>query len=281
MDIAFIKMEGAGNDYVYIDLIKNKYALDYKALSIAISSRHFGVGGDGLVLIMKGEGDGFRMRIFNADGSEAEMCGNAIRCMGKYLFDQGYIREKEFSIETLAGPKQLRVLSVDPQGRALSLSVDMGEPILRPVDIPVESRRDPPVGIETSGYTGTAVSMGNPHFVIFMDKITDQQVKVDGPKLERSPLFPKRVNVEFVKVVDRSSIVMRVWERGSGETLACGTGACAGAVAGFLNGLTSRKVRVKLPGGTLMVEWREDDNHVYLEGPAREVFTGVYHYGSS
>jgi len=278
MDLAFIKMEGAGNDYVYLDLIKNNYALDYKELAIAMSSRHYGVGGDGLVLIMKGDADGFRMRIFNADGSEAEMCGNAIRCVGKYLFDQGYIKNREFIIETLSGPKYLRVISVNPQGKASSLSVDMGEPILKPSDIPVESRCEPPVGIETMGYTGTAVSMGNPHFVILTDEITDQQVRVDGPKLEKSPLFPKRVNVEFVKVVDRSSIEMRVWERGSGETLACGTGACAGVVACVLNGLTSRKVKVKLPGGTLTVEWRDEDNHVYLEGPAREVFTGIYHY---
>ncbi len=278
MDIPFIKMEGAGNDYIYLDLVKNSYNLDFQRLATEISSRHFGVGGDGLVLIMKGDYGNFRMRMFNADGSEAEMCGNAIRCMGKHLFDHGYPGKKNFTIETLAGPKRLAVASVDRQGKASLLRVDMGEPVLNPAHIPVTFEREPATGIEALGYRGTAVGMGNPHLVIFTDEITDHQVLVDGPRLEKAPLFPKKVNVEFVRVLDPSSIAMRVWERGTGETLACGTGACAAAVAGVLNGLTSRKVGVKLTGGTLTVEWKEDDNRVYLTGPAREVFTGVYYY---
>jgi diaminopimelate epimerase len=261
-----------------------------------ISSRHFGVGGDGLVLILGSAKADFRMRMFNADGSEAEMCGNAIRCVGKYLHDRGRLKRRStrggrkgsvrakrsetrgFTIETLAGVKTIEVAKKDRAGRALRITVDMGRPVLKGADIPVNVDSEPVVGVEVLGYKGTAVSMGNPHIVFFVDEITDGQVLGDGPRIENHPLFPKRTNVEFVKVLNRQTIEMRVWERGSGETLACGTGACAAAVASSLNGLTGRDVEVNLLGGTLRVEWRETDGTVRMTGPAEELFSGVYHY---
>jgi diaminopimelate epimerase len=295
MNIEFIKMQGAGNDYIYLDLVKNSYDVDrpdldrpdldrqdfdWKNLAQAASSRHFGVGGDGLVLIMPSGRADYRMRMFNSDGSEAEMCGNAILCVGKYLHDSGYLNKEELAIETLGGIKHLWIVEKDGHGKALRLKVDMGEPVLRGKDIPIAVDMEPVTGIEVKGYSGTAVSMGNPHFVIFVDDITDKHVLTDGPKLEVDPIFPKKANIEFIQVTGRQSMTMRVWERGSGETLACGTGACASAVAGILNNLTDRKVDVKLLGGTLKIEWNEENNHVYMTGPAVEVFRGVYHYQS-
>jgi len=277
MDIDFIKMHGAGNDYVYLDLIKNPLQLDFSALAKNISDRHFGVGGDGLVLIMESGSADFRMRMFNADGSEAEMCGNAIRCVGKYLHDSGYAAKNEISIETLVGVKQLEIVKKDPAGRAQMLRVDMGEPVLNGRDIPVNVDANPVVGIEVQGHKGTAVGMGNPHFVLFVDRITDEHVLADGPKLEKDPVFPHRANIEFNEVLDRGRIRMRVWERGSGETLACGTGACASAVAGALSGLVDRSVDVRLSGGTLHIDWNEN-NSVFMTGPAEEVFRGVYYF---
>jgi diaminopimelate epimerase len=278
MNIEFTKMEGAGNDYVYLDILENSLDVEYGDLARKIADRHFGVGGDGLVLIMKGENAAHCMRMFNADGSESEMCGNAIRCVGKYLYDRAHVEDRDFSIETLGGVKHLQVLETDGEGRATRLRVDMGTPILRGGDIPVSFDREPVVGVEVRGYAGTAVSMGNPHFVIFVDEISDNHVLVDGPLLEKAPEFPKKTNVEFVRVIDRGTVEMRVWERGSGETLACGTGACASAVACVLNGLTSRGVDVRLLGGTLRIEWDEGSNTVFMTGPAREVFTGIYRY---
>jgi len=278
MDIQFIKMQGVGNDYVYLDLLAHDYQLDFEDLARKISSRHFGVGGDGLVLIMESDKADYRMKMFNADGSEAEMCGNAIRCVGKHLYDSGYIKKDDLSIETLCGIKYLWITGKDKDGTAESLRVDMGEPILRGRDIPVAVDDEPVIGVEVLGYTGTAVSMGNPHFVIFVNEITDHHVLGVGPKLEVDPLFPKKANIEFVQVTGKRSMVMRVWERGSGETLACGTGACATAVAGVLNGLTDREVDVKLLGGTLHIEWDAQNNRVYMTGPAEEVFRGVYRY---
>ena len=278
MDIEFIKMEGAGNDYVYLDLLKNNYDLDFNDLSKKIADRHFGVGGDGLVLMMESREAHYRMRMFNADGSEAEMCGNAIRSVGKYLYDRAYLDDREFSIETLAGIKHLSVFETDEDGRAVKLRVDMGEPVLKGVDIPVQFDMEPVTGVTVRGYEGTAVSMGNPHFVIFVDEITDNHVLIDGPLLEKAPEFPNKINVEFVNVIDRGHIEMRVWERGSGETLACGTGACASGVASVLNNKTSREMNVKLLGGTLRIEWEESSNRVYMTGPATEVFSGIYYY---
>jgi diaminopimelate epimerase len=239
------------------------------------------------------------MRMFNADGSEAEMCGNAIRCVGKYLHDRGRLKggpkrgagktgarsgrheTRGFTIETLAGVKTLEVAKKDRAGKALQLTVDMGRPVLKGADIPVRVDAEPVVGVDVMGYRGTAVSMGNPHIVLFVDEITDGQVRGDGPKIENHPLFPRRTNVEFVKVLNGKNIEMRVWERGSGETLACGTGACAAAVASALNGFTGRNVEVKLLGGTLRIEWRETDGTVLMTGPAEEVFRGVYRYTPS
>lgn len=280
MDIEFIKMEGAGNDYVYLDLLKDSYDVDFSDLAKKIADRHFGVGGDGLVLMMESREADYRMRMFNADGSEAEMCGNAIRCVGKYLYDRAYLDNREFSIETLVGIKNLSIFETDEDGKAVKLRVDMGEPVLKGRDIPVQFDMEPVIGVEVRGYEGTAMSMGNPHFVIFVDEISDNHVLIDGPLLEKAPEFPNRINVEFVSVIDRDNIEMRVWERGSGETLACGTGACASAVASVLNDKTSREMNVKLLGGTLRIEWYEASNTVYMTGPATEVFSGTYSYNS-
>jgi len=281
MDIPFIKMEGAGNDYVYVDLLSPGTGAVFSGilwddLSRKISDRHFGVGSDGLVLVTKGESSPFGMKMFNADGSEAEMCGNAIRCVAKLLLDKRYETKESFSIDTLAGKKNLMIKGHDPGGTTL-VEVDMGEPILRSRDIPVDFDGKRVIDVEIAAHRGTAVSMGNPHFVVFVDRITDDLVTIEGPLIEQDPAFPNRTNVEFVRVVDDGHLVMRVWERGSGETLACGTGACACAVAAALEGRTSKKVCVSLLGGELGVSWRED-NRVYLTGPARETFTGVYHY---
>jgi diaminopimelate epimerase len=278
MHIEFVKMEGVGNDYVYLDLIGKSYSPDFSDLALKIADRHFGVGGDGLVLIMGSSTADYRMRMFNADGTEAEMCGNAIRCVGKYLYDRAYLEDESFTIETLGGIKNLSIVEKDAEGRAAQLCVDMGEPVLKGRDIPVGFDLEPVVGVEVRGYEGTAVSMGNPHFVIFVDEITDNHVLVDGPLLEKASEFPNRINVEFVTVTDRNNLTMRVWERGSGETLACGTGACAVAVASVLNGLTSRTVNVSLLGGTLRINWDESSNTVYMTGPATEVFSGIYSY---
>jgi len=277
MHIDFIKMHGAGNDYVYLDLIKHPLQVDFRDLAEKISDRHFGVGGDGLVLIMGSDVAEFRMRMFNADGSEAEMCGNAIRCVGKYLHDSGYTGKTEISIETLGGVKHLEIVKKDPAGKARMLRVDMGEPVLNGRDIPVAVEKNPVVGIEVQGHRGTAVSMGNPHFVLFVDAITDDLVLGKGPRLENDPIFPKKANIEFNEVLDRTHLRMRVWERGSGETLACGTGACASAVAGVLSGVVDRSVDVQLLGGTLHIEWSRN-NRVFMTGPAEEVFRGVYYF---
>jgi len=278
MDIDFVKMHGAGNDYIYIDLMKNKYDLDFSRLATYIADRHFGVGGDGLVLIMKGSKADYRMRMFNLDGSEAEMCGNAIRCVAKYLFDYGYKEGDEVDIETLAGIKKLKVLELDGEGKVKKVRVNMGRPTLEGEKIPINIDGAPVVDVEILGYQGTAVSMGNPHIVFFVDEISDKMVLQDGPEIEKHKLFPKKTNVEFVKVLDKQNLEMRVWERGSGETLACGTGACATGVAAVLNGLTERKVNVHALGGILTVEWDENSGEVFLSGPAEEVFKGVYYY---
>lgn len=273
----FTKMHGLGNDYIYINCFTETVAQPIN-LAISMSNRHFGVGGDGIVLIMPSEIADARMRMFNADGSEAEMCGNAIRCVGKYLYDHGIVSQKELSIETKAGIKILQLTVKD--SKVESVRVDMGEPVLKSDEIPVtgESRRviNEPVTVNGHDYRYTAVSMGNPHAVIFVPEITDDQVLKDGPLLEVHPFFPKKINVEFVKVISREVLQMRVWERGSGETLACGTGASATAVAAVLNGLTERKAVVKLLGGDLFIEWDEATNHVFMTGPAVEVFEGEY-----
>ncbi|MFL5340312.1 MAG: diaminopimelate epimerase [Gemmataceae bacterium] len=272
----FTKMHGCGNDYVYVDCFREKLPGDPAALSRAIADRHFGVGGDGLILICPSEKADARMRMFNADGSEAEMCGNGLRCVAKYVHDHGLVRGTRLNIETGRG-----VLTVELEfegGKARRVRVDMGAPILQNSDIPTTLPGNPPVNvpltIDGTTLQFTCVSMGNPHAVTFVDEITDRHVHGLGPLVEKHPAFPRRTNVEFIRVNRPDDATMRVWERGSGETLACGTGACASAVAGVLTGKLARRVVMHLLGGDLELHWSEADNHVYMTGPAVEVFSG-------
>lgn len=272
----FTKMHGAGNDYIYVDCFGQPMPNEPAALARRISDRHFGVGGDGLILITPSECADARMRMFNADGSESEMCGNGIRCVAKYVFDHGIASKTSLQIETGAG-----VLALDLEvehGKVSRVRVDMGKPILIAEQIPTTLSGDPPVNaeLEVDGKTlqVTAVSMGNPHCVTFVDSLSDDWVLGVGPRVEVDSHFPNRVNAEFVEVISRSELRQRTWERGSGETMACGTGASAVCVAGVLTDRTDRRVLVHLPGGDLELEWNEADGHVYMTGPAEEVFTG-------
>ena len=278
--IDFTKMHGAGNDYVYINGMEH-VPEHLPELAIAISDRHFGVGSDGLVVIMPSARADFRMRMFNADGSEAEMCGNASRCIGKYVYDRKLTDKESVTLETLAGVKVLR-LHIE-NGEVASVTVDMNAPILTPSLIPALSSNENHKISETESINGkeydiTAVGMGNPHAVVFCGNVTDALVLGDGPVLERADIFPRKANIEFAHVGDRRNIDMRVWERGSGETLACGTGACATLVAAVLNGLTERRATIHLLGGDLDVEWSEADNHVYLTGPAEFIADGTFYF---
>jgi diaminopimelate epimerase len=274
----FTKMHGAGNDYVYVDCFANPMPHDPAGLSQCISDRHRGVGADGLILICPSEQADARMRMFNADGSEAEMCGNGIRCVAKYLHDHGLVRKPRLTVETGRG-----VLTLDLEvhdGLVRQVTVDMGEPILESARIPTTLPGDPPkdAALELPGRTlrVTCVSMGNPHCVTYVDAVTDDLVLGVGPQVERHAAFPRRTNAEFVRVNRPGDVAVRVWERGSGETLACGTGACAVAVAGVLTGRTQRRLVAHLPGGDLQLYWSEKDNHVYMTGPAVEVFSGEW-----
>lgn len=272
----FVKMQGCGNDYVYVDCFRQPPPADPAALSRAISDRHFGIGSDGLILICPSSQADARMRIFNADGSEAEMCGNGIRCLAKYLYEEGLVRQPRLHIETGRG-----VLCVDLDlraGRVERVRVDMGEPILEAARIPTTLAGTPPCQVPLSGlpWPVTCVSLGNPHCVLFVDQLTTEEVQHWGPYVEQHPAFPRRTNVEFVQIENPKKVRVRVWERGSGETLACGTGACAVCVAGVLTGQTERRLTVQLPGGDLELEWSLQDNHVYLTGPAVEVFRGEW-----
>jgi diaminopimelate epimerase len=275
MRIPFTKMHGAGNDYVYVNGFEVKVP-DPAALARAVSPRRTGVGSDGLIVIQPSKVAAVRMEMYNADGSRGEMCGNGIRCVGKYAYDHGLARENPMRVETDAGIKTL-VLEVDG-GNVRSVTVDMGEPILEPAEIPVraEGRRivDAPLDIGGETHRVTCVSMGNPHCVLFLPDIAALELERIGPGFENHPMFPKRVNTEFVQMLDRGEAKMRVWERGSGETAACGTGACAVAVAGVLTGRSDRRVLVHLTGGDLEIEWRESDGHVTMRGDAVEVFRG-------
>jgi diaminopimelate epimerase len=270
-------MHGAGNDYVYIDCFREK-ADNPEELSIRISDRHKGVGSDGLVLIMPSEIADFRMRMFNADGSEAQMCGNASRCIAKYVYDKGYTDKKIITLETKAGVK---ILELFPEnGKVEKVKVDMGEPVLETKKIPVKWDGDTLINqvidFGTKKYAVTAVSMGNPHAVIFTEGIDRLDLEKIGPKIENHPMFPERVNTEFVEIVSPTYARMRVWERGSGETLACGTGACAVEAAAVLNGKLERKATVSLLGGDLELEWNAENNHVYMTGDAVTVFEGEW-----
>lgn len=277
----FTKVQGLGNDFVLVNCLEEKNLPDFGELAVRVCDRNFGVGADGLVLILAPDSpeNHIKMRIFNSDGSEPEMCGNAIRCFAKYVFEKGIIKEKIIRVETLGG---LRIPELIMEGDQIkAVKVDMGEPILKPADIPMVAEGDKVVAnlvsVGDKQFKVTAVSMGNPHAVVFVDKIVDEELKTFGPQLEKHSLFPKKTNVEFVEVLSDSEVNMRVWERGAGETLACGTGACATVVASVLNGLTSRQVTVHLAGGDLVIEWSAENNHVYMTGPAVTVFEGRFY----
>jgi diaminopimelate epimerase len=279
MSLRFTKMHGLGNDYVYVDgHDQDLDRFDLGKLSAIVSDRHFGVGSDGLILILPSEVADFRMRIFNPDESESNMCGNGMRCCAKYVYDHGLTDRTDLTFETLAGTIKPALTVED--GEVSSVTVDMGEPRLARKDIPMTGEpADKPVideELEVDGQTVriTAVSMGNPHCVQFVDSVEGAPVKTLGPKIEHHDAFPERTNVEFIEIVDRKHVKMRVWERGAGETLACGTGASGTCVACALNDLTERSIEVELLGGTLEIEWRAD-NHVFMTGPAVEVFAGV------
>lgn len=274
----FTKMHGAGNDYVYINCFDEPTPADIPSTAIAISDRHTGVGGDGLVLIGPSEVADARMRMFNADGSESEMCGNAIRCVAKYVSDRGIARKPELKIETGRGILTMQLFT-GAGGKVEQVTVNMGAPILESARIPTTLPGDPPTNatLDVAGMSidVTCVSMGNPHCVTFVDEVNDDWVLRVGPQIERHPAFPRRVNAEFIQVVSRDEFIMRVWERGSGETLACGTGACASAVAGVLTGRTNRTVTAHLRGGDLKLEWSASGD-VFMTGPATEVFSGEW-----
>ncbi|WP_044936532.1 diaminopimelate epimerase [Pseudobutyrivibrio sp. LB2011] len=271
----FTKMHGCGNDYVYVNLFEEQ--LDNPAeVSIKVSDRHFGIGSDGLITIGPSDKADFRMHIYNADGSEAEMCGNGIRCVAKYVYDHKLTDKTEITVETGAGV--LTLILYPENGKVQQVRVDMGEPILTPADIPVVSQNDKVIDepIEVGGKTWnmTCVSMGNPHAVVFVDDTSSFPLETYGPLFENHERFPKRTNTEFVQVISRTEANMRVWERGSAETWACGTGTCACVMACILNGKTEDKVLVHLRGGDLTIEYDRASNHVFMTGPATEVFSG-------
>ena len=273
----FSKMHGLGNDYVYIDCFEQQIDNPHE-LSVRISDRHKGIGSDGLVLIMPSETGDFRMRMFNADGSEAQMCGNASRCVGKYVYEKGLTTQTQLTLETLSGTKQLQLFPEN--GKVHKVCVDMGEPELRTSAIPVILSADSVIDHKVKFPSGTqhitCISMGNPHAVIFTNDIDRLPLACVGKDIETHAMFPERINVEFVECLTPNHLRMRVWERGSGETQACGTGACATLVAAVLNGKAQRQATLSLLGGNLEIEWRESDNHVYMTGDAVTVFTGTF-----
>ena len=271
-------MQGLGNDYVYVNCFREKIA-DPSRLAVKISDRHFGVGSDGLILINPSDKADFEMEMYNADGSRGEMCGNGIRCVAKYVYDYGLTDQTSISVETLGGIKYLDLTVKD--GKAVLVKVDMGKPELSPEKIPVvsagENVVDEPIDVDGQNYRMTCVSMGNPHAVVYVDcDVRNLPLEEIGPKFENHERFPNRVNTEFVRVLDRRTVEMRVWERGSGETLACGTGACAVAVSCVLNGLTEDEVTVKLLGGDLQIKWDREKDTVFMTGPAEVVFDGEW-----
>lgn len=274
----FTKMQGIGNDYVYVNCLQETIE-NPSELAKKISDRHYGVGSDGLIMINPSDKADFEMEMYNADGSRGEMCGNGIRCVAKYVYDYGLTDKTNISVETLAGIKYLDLTVED--GKVVLVKVDMGKPMLRPEEVPVVSEKeeviDEPITVDGQEYRMTCVSMGNPHAVVFIDQdVKEFPLETVGVKFENHERFPKRVNTEFVNVLDRHTAQMRVWERGSGETLACGTGACAVAVACALNGLTEDEVTVKLLGGDLQIKWDREKNTVYMTGPAEVVFDGEW-----
>ncbi len=274
--IKFTKMHGIGNSYIYINCFEEE-VFNPSKMAEFVSDVHFGIGSDGLVLIMPSEVADFKMRIFNADGSEAEMCGNATRCVGKYVYDKGLTEKTEITLETLAGIKTLSLEIIDHE--VVSVTVEMGTAVLEPKKIPINADADKivsqPILVDGKEYEITGVSMGNPHAVVFLDNIDDLNLEELGPKFENHELFPERINTEFIEVIDGDTLKMRVWERGSGETWACGTGACAAVVAAVLNGYCKcdREVKVKLRGGNLRITYKQDGT-VIKKGPAAFVCSG-------
>lgn len=277
----FVKMHGLGNDFIIInclgeaDYISSKL---YYSLSTKLCDRHFGIGADGIMLVLPSAQADVRMRIINSDGSEAEMCGNGIRCFARYVYEQGIVPKAVMNIETLAGIMVPHIL-LDEAGRVEQVEVDMGQPILEKADIPmvgVGQAVGETIQIEDKTFQITAVSMGNPHCVIFVDDVKSFPIEYWGPRIEKSQYFPRKTNVEFVQVINEHEVIMRVWERGAAVTLACGTGACATTTACVLNNKTDRQICLHLDGGDLQVRWDEADNHLYMTGPAVEVFQGQY-----
>lgn len=273
----FTKLHGCGNGYIYVNLFEEQ--LDNPAeMAIKVSDHHFGIGSDGLITIGPSEVADFAMRIYNADGSEAEMCGNGIRCVGKYVYDHGLTDKTDITVESGAGIKNLNLHVVN--GKVDTVCVDMGEPIFTPEEIPVLAKKNPvidePIFVGDREWKMTCVSMGNPHAVVFVDDVKSFELEKYGPLFEHHERFPKRTNTEFVHVISATEADMRVWERGSAETWACGTGTCATVVACILKGLTEREVLVHLVGGDLVIRWDEESNHVFMTGPATEVFSGEY-----
>ena len=271
----FTKMQGLGNDYVYVNCFKETIE-NPPEMAKKVSNRNFGIGSDGLIMINPSDVADFEMEMYNADGSRSEMCGNGIRCVGKYVYDYGLTEKEHISVETLAGIKYLDLTVED--GKVKLVKVDMGSPELVPENIPIvaDGNRviDEPINVNGTEYRMTGVSMGNPHAVVYVEDVKGLDIETIGPAFENHERFPNRVNTEFVKVLDRNTVEMRVWERGSGETMACGTGACAVAVACILNGFTEDKVTVELLGGDLQIEWDKEADKIYMTGPAEVSFDG-------
>ena len=271
----FTKMQGLGNDYVYVNCFKETIE-NPPEMAKKVSNRNFGIGSDGLIMINPSDVADFEMEMYNADGSRSEMCGKGIRCVGKYVYDYGLTEKEHISVETLAGIKYLDLTVED--GKVKLVKVDMGSPELVPENIPIvaDGNRviDEPINVNGTEYRMTGVSMGNPHAVVYVEDVKGLDIETIGPAFENHERFPNRVNTEFVKVLDRNTVEMRVWERGSGETMACGTGACAVAVACILNGFTEDKVTVKLLGGDLQIEWDKEADKIYMTGPAEVSFDG-------
>lgn len=271
----FTKMQGIGNDYVYVNCLKENIE-NPGEIAKKVSDRHFGIGSDGLILIKPSDVADFEMDMYNADGSRGKMCGNGIRCVGKYVYDYGLTDKTNLRINTLSGIKELELLVEN--GKVIEIKVNMGEPVFETKQIPVLSEKEKliqePIEIAGKEYKITGISMGNPHAVTYIDDVKNLDIEKIGPLFEHHPWFPQQVNTEFVKVLDEHTVEMRVWERGSGETMACGTGACAVAVASILNGYTKDEVTVKLLGGDLRIFWDKDTNLVYMTGPAKVVFDG-------
>ena len=274
-DMKFTKMHGCGNDYIYVNCLEETVE-DPERTAVYVSDRHFGIGSDGLILIHPSQVADFRMAMYNADGSEGKMCGNGVRCIAKYVYDYGLTDKKQIAIETLGGIKYLDLAVED--GKVVQVKVDMGAPILEPEQIPVKLGVDrcvnEPLTVGGKEYQITAVSMGNPHAVVFVENTDSLALDVIGPEFEHHEVFPDRINTEFVQVLNRNEVNMRVWERGSGETLACGTGTCATVVACVLNGLTEDEITVHLLGGDLLLCYDRERNTVWMTGPAAVVCDG-------